>query len=158
MLTSLRSDRAQREIGPTKRNIGLVALAAATGLAIPLAGSTGAQAAVAPTIGVGVSGSILAPLGLVSGGCAVTVTATLTLPAGVPVPQGTVDFFDRAPGRGDIFLGAIPVTRGQASVRWIPTEPGQHQVSAGYYNGLPDILPVAGATSATIIPLGGLCF
>ncbi|MFI9510119.1 Ig-like domain repeat protein [Nocardia sp. NPDC052566] len=91
-----------------------------------------------------------------------TITATMTLRDGTPVPSGTVDFFLSGLGNGDAFLGAAPVSNGQASVKWTPSAGGRTVLSAGYFDGLPDYLPVAAGTVVTVSPgigvdLGGVC-
>ena len=88
------------------------------------------------------------------------MTATIALPNGAPVPIGQVDFFDGHPGGGDTPLGSPEVRDGKASVTWRPDVAGQHNIHAGYYNGLPDYLPVANGIVVNVIPgfgLGQIC-
>jgi hypothetical protein len=147
------SVRARKYAGP-------VALLAAATFAVPMMHAPAANAADAPAISMAVSGSAIGSADAVGTGCTVTVTATMTLPGGAPVPFGKVDFFNRVPGNGDVFLGAVPVADGKASVQWTPTTTGQNGLSAGYFDGLPDILPTATGIQVRVVPgvnLGGTC-
>ncbi|WP_328393145.1 hypothetical protein [Nocardia sp. NBC_00416] len=130
-------------------------------VAIPLFSAPAAQAAVAPVIRLDITGEpTTASADTVPTGCTVTVEATVTLPDGSPVEYGTVEFFNRLPSNGDIALGKVPVAYGRATVQWTPTASGVNGLSAGYADGLPDILPVSAGAEVTARPgvrLGGLC-
>jgi hypothetical protein len=73
-----------------------VALAMSAGLFVAIVPD--AAAATAPTIIVSVSEASAGSSAVVGTRCAVTVTASITLPNGTPVPTGRVDFFDGRPG------------------------------------------------------------
>ncbi|MEU1983227.1 Ig-like domain repeat protein [Nocardia sp. NPDC019395] len=130
-------------------------------LAVPLLSAPAANAAVAPIIELGVSGKpTTASANTVPTGCGVRLEATVTLPDGKPVEYGTVQFFNRVPGNGDVFLGKVPVSYGMASLTWTASAVGTNGLSASYSDGLPDILPVSTGTEVTARPglqLGGLC-
>jgi hypothetical protein len=134
---------------------------AAALVTIPLLPAPAANAAVAPVIRLDITGEpTTASANTVPTGCTVTLEATVTLPDGNPVEYGTVQFFNRLPGNGDVFLGKVPVAYGRATVQWTATASGVNGLSAGYSDGLPDILPVATGTEVTARPgirLGGLC-
>ncbi|GGL20160.1 Ig-like domain repeat protein [Nocardia jinanensis] len=151
--------RVNRFRGPAR------AVAAAFGTAAlvvaPLISAPAAHAAVAPVIRLAVTGGpTTASANTVPTGCTVTVEATVTLPDGDPVEYGTVQFFNRLPGNGDVPLGKVAVAYGRASVQWTPSANGANGLSAGYADGLPDILPVSAGIEVTArpgLPLGGLC-
>lgn len=148
----------------TFRRYGRSALAAfgvAALTAVPLISAPVANAAVAPVLSLQITGGpTTASANTAATGCTITVEATVTLPDGRPVEYGTVQFFNRLPGNGDVPLGKVPVSYGRASVQWTPSAVGANGLSAGYADGLPDILPIAAGIQVTARPgvqLGGLC-
>ncbi|MGI5219530.1 hypothetical protein [Nocardia sp. CA-290969] len=143
------------------RRSAAAACGAAAVLALPLLSAPAANAAVAPIITLAVSGKPTTASGdTVPTGCGVRLDATVTLPDGKPVETGTVQFFNRVPGNGDVFLGKVPVLYGMASVTWTASTAGANGLSAAYSDGLPDYLPVATGTQVLARPglqVGGLC-
>ncbi|MBF5001297.1 hypothetical protein IRT45_29635 [Nocardia sp. BSTN01] len=135
------------------------ALAAGTlaGALLPIVGAAPAEATVAPTIAVSMSGSALSPVSGALVGCAQNAVATVRNPDGSPVTHGTVDFFSHLSGISGNIVGTAPVVNGVASIGWMPDRPGEHVVSAVYYDGLPELSPVAGYTIVTTASLGGAC-
>ncbi|MFI5720709.1 Ig-like domain-containing protein [Nocardia sp. NPDC051750] len=143
------------------RRSAAAACGAAVLLALPLLSAPAANAAVAPKIDIAVSGKPTTASGdTVPTGCGVRLEATVTLPDSSPVETGTVQFFNRVPDNGDVFLGKVPVQYGMASLTWTASTVGANGLSAAYSDGLPDLLPVSAGTQVTVRPglqLGGLC-
>ncbi|MEU4311336.1 hypothetical protein [Nocardia sp. NPDC024068] len=138
--------------------------AAAVGvpMAAPSAGSTAvANAAVAPVVRLDLLGEpTTASANTVPVGCTFMLEAQVTLPDGSPVEKGTIQFFHRRPGGGDVLLGEVPVQYGRASILWTPEAFGGNGLSAGYANGLPDVLPASAGIQVTARPgprFGTLC-
>ncbi|WP_330249817.1 hypothetical protein OG874_26355 [Nocardia sp. NBC_00565] len=132
------------------------ALAAAC-LAVPTTLAPQANAAIAPTLSVAMTGSALGPTNLAAVGCGQTAQATAQRPDGTPVQSGVVEFTSRLPGLGGNIVGTVPISNGTATILWIPDIAGQHIVSAVYYDGFPDYQPAAGYTTVTAVNLAGVC-
>ncbi|MEV5839689.1 hypothetical protein [Nocardia sp. NPDC052112] len=143
-------------MGRLSRGAAGVALAAAC-LAVPTTLAPQANATIAPTLSVAMTGLTLGANSVASVGCGQTAQATVRRPDGTPVDRGVVEFTSRLPGLGGNIVGTVPVSNGTASILWIPDIAGQHVVSAVYYDGLPDYQPAAGYTNVTALNLGGFC-
>lgn len=143
-------------MGGLSRGAAGVALAAAC-LTVPTTLAPQANATVAPTLSVTMSGLSLGANSLATVGCAQTAKATVQRPDGTPVQSGVVEFMSHLPDLGGNIVGTVPVSNGTASIPWIPDIAGQHIVSAIYYDGLPDYQPAAGYTTVTAVNLGGVC-
>lgn len=151
---ALSSGRAWR----ARTRAGLILAAGALmGALLPVVGAAPAGATVAPTIALSMSGSALSPVSGALVGCAQNAVATVRNPDGSPVTHGNVDFFSHLSGISGNIVGTAPVVNGVASIGWVPDRPGEHVVSAVYYDGLPELSPVAGYTIVTTATLGGAC-
>lgn len=143
-------------MGGLSRGAAGVALAAAC-LTVPTTFAPQANAAIAPTLSVTMTGPALGATSVAAVGCGQTAQARVQRPDGTPVQSGVVEFTSRLPGLGGNIVGTVPVSNGTASILWIPDIAGQHIVSAVYYDGLPDYQPAAGYTNVTALNLGGVC-
>ncbi|MEV5648900.1 hypothetical protein AB0L57_11680 [Nocardia sp. NPDC052254] len=141
----------------TARAAGFVLAAAAIGAAAPIAAAPTAGATAVPTIAVSMSGSVLSPVNGALVGCAQNAVATVRNPDGSPVTHGTVDFFSHLDGISGNIVGTVPVVDGVASIGWLPDRAGQHIVSAVYYDGLPELSPVAGSARVLAATPIGVC-
>lgn len=135
----------------------VLAAGALIGTALPIATAPAAQATTVPTIAVSMSGSVLSPVNGALVGCAQNAVASVRTPDGSPVTHGTVDFFSHLDGISGNIVGTAPVVNGVASIGWMPDRAGQHVVSAVYYDGLPDLSPVAGFTRVMAATPIGVC-
>lgn len=133
-----------------------VALAVAW-LAVPTTLAPQANAVIAPTLSVVMTGSPLGATNIAAVGCGQTAQATVQRPDGTPIQHGVVDFTSRLPGLGGNIVGTVPISNGTATILWIPDIAGQHIVSAVYYDGFPDYQPAAGYTTVTAVDLAGVC-
>ncbi len=133
----------------------VLAAAALIGTALPVVAAPAARATTVPTIAVSMSGSVLSPVSGALVGCAQNAVATVRYPDGNPVTHGTVDFFSHLDGISGNIVGTAPVVNGVASIGWMPDRAGLHVVSAVYYDGLPELSPVAGSARVmTATPIG----
>ncbi|MGW0182348.1 Ig-like domain repeat protein [Nocardia sp. NPDC003345] len=148
------SDRSSRKLR------GAVAVLCGAA-AVAVSPSAVADTGVAPVVRLDVLGEpATASAAAVPTGCSLMLEAQVTLPDGSPVEKGTVQFFNRLPGGGDVLLGEAPVRNGTATVLWTPEAIGSNGLTAGYSNGLPDILPISQGVQVTARPgprLGTLC-
>lgn len=136
---------------------GTAGAAVVTCLAIPMVMAPQANALISPSLSVSMAGSALGPTRLAAVNCPQTAVATVTMPDGSPVSQGSVDFTSRLPGMPGNIVGTVPVSNGTASILWIPDVDGQHVISAVYFDGPPDVRPTAGYTTVTAVNLNGIC-
>ncbi|MFX0575347.1 hypothetical protein [Nocardia nepalensis] len=143
-------------MGGLSRGAAGVALAAAC-LTVPTTLAPQANAAIAPTLSVTMTGSALGASNVAVVGCGQTAQATVQRPDGTPVQRGVVEFTSHLPGLGGNIVGTVPVSNGTASILWIPDTVGEHIVSAIYYDGLPDYQPAAGSTTVSAVNLAGVC-
>ncbi|AHH20297.1 hypothetical protein NONO_c55170 [Nocardia nova SH22a] len=154
-MSGFRTSRDTSHRAVRARTAGFVLAAGALiGTVLPMAAPT-AGATTVPIITVSMSGSILSPVSGALVGCAQNAVATVRNPDGRPVTHGTVDFFSHLDGISGNIVGTVPVVDGVASIGWMPDRAGQHIVSAVYYDGLPELSPVAGFTRVmTATPIG----
>ncbi|WP_227980895.1 hypothetical protein [Nocardia spumae] len=133
----------------------VLAAAALIGTALPMAAAPAAEATTVPIMTVSMAGSALSPISAALVGCSQNAVATVHNPDGSPVTHGTVDFFSHLDGISGNIVGTAPVVDGVASIGWMPDRAGQHIVSAVFYDGLPELSPVAGFTRVmTAAPIG----
>ena len=161
-MSGFRISRDTARISPdpaarTRTAAFVLAAGALIGTALPIAAAPMAGATAVPTIAVSMSGSALSPVNGALVGCAQNAVATVHNPDGSPVTHGTVDFFSHLDGISGNVVGTVPVVNGVASIGWMPDRAGQHVVSAVYYDGLPELAPVAGSVRVTTATPIGVC-
>ncbi|WP_181762961.1 Ig-like domain-containing protein [Rhodococcus spelaei] len=133
------------------RTFLVVGAVAATG--VLFAATATAAVPTTTTVVVSAGGSV----GMYGTGCPVTLTTHTTDSGGIPVPSGTVAFYDNTAPIGTAGVDST----GVANQTWTPTTTGNHQIIAHYFPngsylgsfGVPVTVKVT-----TGVSLGVICF